>query len=80
MPGREDVFQNAMNEGHSAAWDQKWEQAVEAYQKALAEFPEKPKALTSLGLALYQAGRYEEALGIYKHAAQVSPDDPLPLE
>jgi len=80
MPGREDVFQNAMNEGHSAAWDQKWEQAVEAYQKALAEFPEKPKALTSLGLALYQAGRYEEALGIYKHAAQASPDDPLPLE
>jgi tetratricopeptide (TPR) repeat protein len=80
MPGREDVFQNAMNEGHSAAWDQKWEQAVEAYQKALAEFPENPKSLTSLGLALYQVGRYEEAMEIYKHAAQVSPDDPLPLE
>lgn len=79
MPGREDVFQNAMNKGHSAAWDQKWEQAVEAYQKALAEFPENPKSLTSLGLALYQVGRYEEALEIYKHAAQVSPDDPLPL-
>jgi tetratricopeptide (TPR) repeat protein len=79
MPGREDVFQNAMNEGHSAAWDQKWKQAVEAYQKALAEFPENPKSLTSLGLALYQVGRYEEALEIYKHAAQVSPDDPLPL-
>lgn len=79
MPGREDVFQNAMNKGHSAAWDQKWEQAVEAYQKALAEFPENPKSLTSLGLALYQVGHYEEALEIYKHAAQVSPDDPLPL-
>ena len=39
MPGREDVFQNAMNEGHSAAWDQKWEQAIQAYQKALAESP-----------------------------------------
>jgi len=80
MPGREDVFQNVMNEGHSAAWDQKWEQAVEAYQKALAEFPENPKALTSLGLALYQVGRYEEALETYKRAAQFSPDDPLPLE
>jgi len=80
MPGREDVFQNAMNEGHSAAWDQKWEQAVEAYQKALAEFPESPKALTNLGLALYQVGRYEGALEMYKRAAQFSPDDPLPLE
>jgi len=80
MPGREDVFQNAMNEGHSAAWDQKWEKAVEAYQKALAEFPESPKALTNLGLALYQVGRYEGALEMYKRAAQFSPDDPLPLE
>jgi len=80
MPGREDVFQNAMNEGHSAAWDQKWEQAVEAYQKALAESPENPKALTNLGLALYQLGRYEEALEIYKRAAQFSLDDPLPME
>jgi tetratricopeptide (TPR) repeat protein len=80
MPGREDVFQNAMNEGHSAAWDQKWEQAVEAYQKALAESPENPKALINLGLALNQVGRYEEALEMYKRAAQFSPDDPLPLE
>ena len=80
MPGREDVFQNAMNEGHSAAWDQKWAQAIEAYQKALAEFPENPKALTNLGLALYQVGRYEESLETYKRAAQFSPDDPLPPE
>ncbi len=80
MPGREDSFRIAMNEGHSAAWDQKWDQAAAAYQKALAEFPENPKALTSLGLALYQLGQHEEALKKYKHAAQVSPDDPLPLE
>jgi tetratricopeptide (TPR) repeat protein len=80
MPGREDVFQAALNEGHSAAWDQKWDHAVEAYQKALAEFPENPKALSSLGLALNQVGRYEEALETYKRAALAAPDDPLPLE
>jgi tetratricopeptide (TPR) repeat protein len=79
MPGREEVFQTAMNNGHSAAWDQKWDQAVEAYQKALVEFPENPKALTNLGLALNQVGRYEEALEAYKRAAQFSPEDPLPL-
>ncbi|MDP3184995.1 MAG: tetratricopeptide repeat protein [Anaerolineales bacterium] len=80
MPGREDSFQNAMNEGHSAAWDQKWDQAAAAYQKALDEFPENPKALTSLGLALYQLGQYEEALKTYKQAVQLSSDNPLPLE
>jgi tetratricopeptide (TPR) repeat protein len=80
MPGREDIFQKSMNEGHSAAWDQEWDKAAAAYRKALQEMPDNPKALNSLGLALFQRGAYEEALHIYKRAAQVSPDDPLPME
>ena len=80
MAGREDVFQKAMNEGHSAAWDQTWDKAAAAYQKALAEFPDNPKALTSLGLALYELQKYDEALKAYQAAARVSQEDPVPLE
>lgn len=80
MPGREDIFQKAMNEGHSAAWDQEWSKAAAAYRNALQEFPDHPKALTSLGLALYQQGEFDEALEIYKRAAQVSPQDPVAME
>ena len=80
MPGRDDIFQKAMNEGHSAAWDQEWEKAVTAYRRALEEFPDHPKALNSLGLALYQLNQFEEALQIYKHAAKISTDDPAPIE
>jgi len=80
MPGREDIFQKAMNEGHSAAWDQEWGKAAIAYRHALQEMPDNPKALNSLGLALYQQGNYEEALQIYKRAAQVTPTDPVPVE
>lgn len=80
MPGREDIFQKSMNEGHSAAWDQEWGKAAAAYRKALQEMPDNPKALNSLGLALFQQGDYEQALQIYKRAAQVSPDDPSPME
>jgi tetratricopeptide (TPR) repeat protein len=80
MAGREDVFQKAMNEGHSAAWDQAWEKAAAAYQKALAAIPDNPKALTSLGLALFELQKYDEALKVYQKAAKVTPDDPLPLE
>ena len=80
MPGREDIFQKSMNEGHSAAWDQEWGKAAAAYRKALQEMPDHPKALNSLGLALFQQGDYEQALQIYKRAAQVSPQDPSPME
>src|SRR5512134_668585 len=80
MPGREDIFQRSMNEGHSAAWDQEWGKAAAAYRKALQEMPDNPKALNSLGLALYQQAIFDEALQIYKRAAQVSPQDPLPME
>src|SRR5690349_223421 len=80
MPGREDIFQKSMNEGHSAAWDQEWGKAAVAYRKALQEMPDNPKALNSLGLALFQQGSYEEALQIYKRAAQVSHQDPSPME
>jgi len=80
MPGREDVFQKAMNEGHSAAWDQEWGKAASAYRQALQEMPDHTKALNSLGLALFQQGEFEEALQIYKRVAQVSPLDPIPME
>jgi tetratricopeptide (TPR) repeat protein len=80
MPGREDVFQKSMNEGHSAAWDQDWKKAAAAYRKALQEFPGQPKALNSLGLALYQLGEFEEALSIYQQVSEYSKDDPVTWE
>ncbi len=80
MPGREDVFQQALNEGHSAAWDQDWAKAAEAYRRAVEEFPDRPKGWTNLGLALMQLHRYEEALQAYQRAAALSPNDPVPFE
>lgn len=69
-----------MNEGHSHAWDQEWSKAASAYRNALQEMPDHPKALNSLGLALFQQGEFEEALQIYKRVAQISPQDPAPME
>ena len=79
MPS-EEVYQKALNEGHSAAWDQDWGKAVECYRRALLERPDQPKALNSLGLALYQQGRFEEALETYQRVSRLSPEDALSLE
>ncbi len=80
MTGRQDIFQKAMRNGHSAAWDQKWESAAGFYQQALEEFPDDAQALLNLGLALLEMQDYEGAIQAYARAGQASPDDPIPLE
>src|SRR5512133_2127321 len=80
MTGRQDLFQQAMNQGHSAAWDQLWDRAAGFYRQALEEIPDHPKALTSLGLALLELQQYDEALVCYQRASAVLPEDPLPVE
>jgi tetratricopeptide (TPR) repeat protein len=80
MAGNNEAFQKAISKGHSAAWDQQWDKAAVAYQQALEEFPDNPKALTSLGLALFELQRYDDSLQAYQKAVRASPNDPLPLE
>jgi tetratricopeptide (TPR) repeat protein len=80
MAGRRDIFEKAVNEGNSAAWDQQWEQAIAAYRAALAEFPDSVPVLSNLGLALLAENRLEEALIVYQHTARLSPGDPVAVE
>lgn len=80
MTGREDVFQQTMNQGHTAAWDQDWEKAASYYRKALEESPDHPQALTNLGLSLFELQEYEEALRCYLKVVKATPEDPLPIE
>ena len=80
MTGNEANFQKAMNDGHSAAWDQLWDKAAVSYRSALTEMPENPKALSSLALALYQMQQFDEALITYRSLSEISPKDPIPFE
>jgi tetratricopeptide (TPR) repeat protein len=75
-----DQFNRIMNQGHSAAWDQNWEQAAKFYREALKISEDSPQALTSLGLALIELGEHQEALQCYQRCAQIEPDNPLPFE
>lgn len=80
MPGNAERFEKAMNQGHSAAWDQSWDQAASFYRQALDEFPNHPKAITSLALALFELKEYNEALTYYRRASELLPEDPVPFE
>ena len=80
MPGNRPIYEQAMNMGHSAAWDHQWDKAIAAYGRAVQEFPDDSTAHNSLGLALLQARRLEDALKVYTRAHQLAPEDPIPLE
>jgi tetratricopeptide (TPR) repeat protein len=80
MSGDQQAYQYAMNQGHSAAWEQDWEKASSFYRVALAEFPENASALTSLALALFELQKYPEALNYYQQAVKISPTDPMPMQ
>ncbi len=80
MTGRQDLFEESMQLGHSAAWDQDWDRALEFYRKALAEIPDHHDALVSLGLAMVETGRGKEALAIYNKASKIDANDPIPAE
>ncbi len=80
MAGNREAYEQAMNSGHNAAWDQEWGLAVASYGRAIQEFPEDPEAHIHLGLGLLEMGRLEDALKVYTRAHQLAPDDPIPLE
>ncbi|HDQ70791.1 MAG TPA: tetratricopeptide repeat protein [Chloroflexi bacterium] len=80
MARNREVFENAMRDGASAAWEQDWEKAIAAYQRALAEYPDDATVLSSLGRAHLNAGQYEEALDAYQRASQITPGDPALYE
>jgi tetratricopeptide (TPR) repeat protein len=80
MPGNRELYEQAMNAGHNAAWDQEWVAAISNYGRAIQEFPEDVEAHLALGFGLLEAGRLEDALKVYTRTHQIAPDDPIPLE
>src|SRR5690606_16879986 len=75
-----EAYDQAMNAGHNAAWEQKWSEAIAAYGRAIQQFPEDPDAHIHLGLSLLKAGRLDDALKVYTRAHQLAKEDPIPLE
>lgn len=75
----ESTYEQAINEGHDHAWGGRWLLAAAAYRRALQERPDDLPTQMSLGLALLEAGRAQEALQVYLHVEALNPGDPATL-
>jgi tetratricopeptide (TPR) repeat protein len=51
------------------------EPAAEVFSRGLERYPNSPRLAVGLGLALYQRGRYDEAVKAFLHATDLTPTD-----
>jgi tetratricopeptide (TPR) repeat protein len=80
MTEQNQELQDLLSQGNSAAWDQKWADAVTYYQQALELDSENFKALTNIGLAYFEMHEFSPALESYTKAIGINADDPAPYE
>jgi len=78
VAGDKKAYQKAIRTGLDYAWEGKWQQALEAYQKALDKVTDDPVVYNQMGLAYLELGRMEEALAAYQQASELAPTDPAP--
>ena len=70
---KEDYFEQAVN----AFGDEKLDEAIEQYQKALELDANYQDALHGLGMALFNRGRVDDAIAAAKRLIEIDPDDIL---
>ena len=70
---KEEHFEQAVN----AFGDEKLDEAIEHYQKALEIDPNYQDALHGLGMALFNRGRVDDAIAAAKKLIEIDQDDIL---
>ncbi|MGC9521443.1 MAG: tetratricopeptide repeat protein [Anaerolineae bacterium] len=80
MPGNRLRFEEAVQKANDFVWAERWDEAVEAYHRALEEFPDDDSALMGYAWALLNSHRNDEALSAYVRLTELTPADPGPYE
>lgn len=73
-------YEEAGNLGHSFIWEQRWEDAVKAFQIAISGLPNEPSLYDGLATAYRGLEQLEKALENYQMAARLAKGDPIYLE
>lgn len=68
-------YEEALSSGHTFCWDQRWSEAVIAFEEAIEARGNEPAAHAGLGMAYYELGKLKKALESYKLAARYSRGD-----
>lgn len=77
MAGNRAIYEEALRTAAARAWERRWEEALAAYERALAEFPDDSNALSGLGVVLSEMGQHGQAISALRRAAEAVPDNPV---
>ncbi|MCL4262499.1 MAG: tetratricopeptide repeat protein [Anaerolineae bacterium] len=75
MAGNRVRYEEALNNGHSHIWDEKWEAAIKEFEVAAQLAPNEPAPYDGLGTAYHKLNRLDKALDNFKLAARYSRGD-----
>ncbi len=76
MAGNRTEFEEARQRANDFVWEEEWSQAIEAYRRALQEFPDDVSTLRGYAWSLFNAGQLEEATEVYRRLTKLDSDDP----
>jgi Flp pilus assembly protein TadD len=66
-----------LREGRTLFHQQKYDEAIAMYEKALQSFPDDPYGWSLKGYALFRVGRIPESIEANQKAVELDPGDPL---
>ena len=72
MANERGSYEEALKQGHSFSWDQRWDEAIIEFRRATDHVPDEPAPYAGLGMAYFEKGDYENSLVNYKLAARYS--------
>jgi tetratricopeptide (TPR) repeat protein len=75
MAGNRDLYEQAMRSAFDFSWNQNWKAAIEAYKRALVEFPQDLAATLGLGGAFLEQGQLQVALKVFERGVDLAPSD-----
>ena len=80
MAGNRALYDRAMEQTREAARQKNWEEALKQAVRALQEFPADADARSSVAVALFNTGKYPQALQIFEELRGSDPNNPFALE
>ena len=80
MPGNRALYDRAMEQSREAARQKNWDEALKQAARALQEFPQDADGRSSAAVALFNTGKYPQALQMLEELRASDPNNPFFLE